>query len=120
MQESRQIARLNFTGSDPYFDNLLKDIEVGKHVSQFKKNTLIFCQGDEADAIYFIRSGMVKVIVWSALVSFLEKDAWSVNLSGWARRKHWNRPPSSGSRNKPCFKLFTLRASFRKHLQRHW
>jgi len=65
MQESKQIARHNVAGVDPYFDNLLKDIGVGKHVSQFKKNTLVFCQGDEADAVYFIRSGMVKVIVLS-------------------------------------------------------
>jgi CRP/FNR family cyclic AMP-dependent transcriptional regulator len=65
MQESKQIARLNVTGIDPYFDNLLKDIGVGKHVSQFNKNTRIFCQGDEADAVYFIRSGIVKVIVLS-------------------------------------------------------
>jgi CRP/FNR family cyclic AMP-dependent transcriptional regulator len=65
MQESKQIAKRNVTGIDPYFDNLLKDIGVGKHVSQFNKNTRIFCQGDEADAVYFIRSGMVKVIVLS-------------------------------------------------------
>ena len=65
MQEAKQIARLDFTEIDPYFDNLLKDIGVGKHESQFKKNRLVFCQGDEADAVYFIRSGMVKVFVHS-------------------------------------------------------
>src|ERR1700675_2305492 len=66
MQESKKITKLNFTEIDPYVESLLKSIVVGKHVLQLQKNTPVFSQGADADAIYFIQSGRVKVTVLSA------------------------------------------------------
>jgi CRP/FNR family transcriptional regulator, cyclic AMP receptor protein len=50
---------------DPHVDSLLKSILNGKHVLNLLKNTPAFSQGDTADAIFFIQSGKVKVIVVS-------------------------------------------------------
>ncbi|PYS35870.1 MAG: Crp/Fnr family transcriptional regulator [Acidobacteria bacterium] len=61
MQESRK-----FTDIDPHVESLLKNIVVGKHVLQLRRNTSVFSQGAEADAIYFIQTGKVKVTVLSA------------------------------------------------------
>ena len=61
MQESRK-----FTDIDPHVESLLKSIVVGKHVLQLQRNTSVFSQGAEADAIYFIQTGKVKVTVLSA------------------------------------------------------
>ena len=66
MQESKKITKRNFTEIDPHVESLLKSIVAGKHVLQLQKNTPVFSQGDEADAIYFIQSGKVKVTVLSA------------------------------------------------------
>ena len=65
MQRSKKITKLNFPEIDPHVESLLKSIVVGKHVLQLQKNTLVFSQGAEADAIYFIQSGKVKVTVLS-------------------------------------------------------
>jgi CRP/FNR family cyclic AMP-dependent transcriptional regulator len=66
MQEAKKITKLNFTEIDPHVESLLKSIVVGKHVLQLQKNTPVFSQGDQADAIYFIQTGKVKVTVVSA------------------------------------------------------
>jgi CRP/FNR family transcriptional regulator, cyclic AMP receptor protein len=66
MQEAKKITKLNFTEIDPHVESLLKSIVVGKHVLQLQKNTPVFSQGDQADAIYFIQTGKVKVTVLSA------------------------------------------------------
>jgi CRP/FNR family transcriptional regulator, cyclic AMP receptor protein len=66
MQEAKKITKLNFTGIDSHVESLLKSIVVGKHVLELQKNTPVFSQGDQADAIYFIQTGKVKVTVVSA------------------------------------------------------
>jgi CRP/FNR family cyclic AMP-dependent transcriptional regulator len=66
MQEAKKITKLNFTEIDPHVESLLKSIVVGKHVLQLQKNTPVFSQGDQADAIYFIQTGKVKITVVSA------------------------------------------------------
>jgi CRP/FNR family cyclic AMP-dependent transcriptional regulator len=66
MQEAKKITKLNFTEIDPHVESLLKSIVVGKHVLQLQKNTPVFSQGDQADSIYFIQTGKVKVTVVSA------------------------------------------------------
>ena len=66
MQESKKITKRKFPEIDPHVENLLKNIVEGKHVLQLQKNTPVFSQGAEADAIYFIQSGKVKVTVVSA------------------------------------------------------
>ena len=65
MQEAKKITKRNFTEIDPYVETLLKSIVVGKHVLQLQRNTPVFSQGAEADAIYFIQTGKVKVTVLS-------------------------------------------------------
>ena len=66
MQEAKKITKLNFTEIDPHVESLLKSIVVGKDVLQLQKNTPVFSQGDQADAIYFIQTGKVKITVVSA------------------------------------------------------
>ena len=66
MQELKKITKLNFTEIDPHVESLLKNIVGGKHVLQLQKDTPVFSQGSEADAIYFIQTGKVKVTVLSA------------------------------------------------------
>jgi CRP/FNR family cyclic AMP-dependent transcriptional regulator len=66
MQASRKkIRKLNFTEIDPYIESLLKSIVVGKRVLQLPERAPVFSQGDQADAIYFIQAGKVKVSVVS-------------------------------------------------------
>jgi CRP/FNR family transcriptional regulator, cyclic AMP receptor protein len=67
MQESKKITKRKFPEIDLHVQNLLKNIVQGKHVLQLQKNTTVFSQGGEADAVYFIQSGRVKVTVFSAL-----------------------------------------------------
>jgi len=66
MPESEKITKRKFPKIDPHVENLLKNVVEGKHVLQLQKNTPVFTQGAEADAIYFIQSGRVKVAVFSA------------------------------------------------------
>jgi CRP/FNR family cyclic AMP-dependent transcriptional regulator len=49
----------------PYVTELLETINGGKTILQFQKNDTIFCQGDQAEAIYFIQTGKVKIAVVS-------------------------------------------------------
>jgi CRP/FNR family transcriptional regulator, cyclic AMP receptor protein len=66
MQESKKITKRKFPEIDPHVEGLLKNIVGGKNVLQLQKNTQVFSQGAEADAIYFIQTGKVKVTVLSA------------------------------------------------------
>jgi len=51
---------------DPYVSALLAKITEGKRVLTLPKDEMIFAQGDNADAIYFIESGRVKISVVSS------------------------------------------------------
>ena len=51
--------------ADPYVMNLLEKISEGKHILNTRKGETIFSQGDDADAIFFIQSGKVKMTVVS-------------------------------------------------------
>jgi CRP-like cAMP-binding protein len=66
LQESSKITKRKFPEIDPHVESLLKNIVGGKHVLQLQKDTPVFSQGSEADAIYFIQTGKVKVTVLSA------------------------------------------------------
>jgi CRP/FNR family transcriptional regulator, cyclic AMP receptor protein len=66
MQESKKITKRKLPEIDPHVESLLKNIVGGKHVLQLQKDTPVFSQGSEADAIYFIQTGKVKVTVLSA------------------------------------------------------
>ena len=64
--EARKRGRLKSVG-DPYVADLLENIKEGKTVLQLGKDEKVFCQGDTAEAIYFIQTGKVKVTVVSAV-----------------------------------------------------
>jgi CRP/FNR family transcriptional regulator, cyclic AMP receptor protein len=59
-------VRVITASADPYVKNLLENISEGKRVLNPKKGEKIFSQGDQADAIFFIQSGKVKITVVSA------------------------------------------------------
>jgi CRP/FNR family cyclic AMP-dependent transcriptional regulator len=52
--------------TDPYVSTLLGKITEGKRVLSTLNGEIVFAQGDNADAIYFIESGRVKISVVSS------------------------------------------------------
>jgi CRP-like cAMP-binding protein len=52
--------------TDPYVSTLLGRITEGKRVLSVLNGEIVFAQGDNADAIYFIESGRVKISVVSS------------------------------------------------------
>jgi CRP/FNR family transcriptional regulator, cyclic AMP receptor protein len=50
----------------PYMLDLLENIERGKTILELETNGTVFSQGDEAVAIYFIKTGKVKITVLSS------------------------------------------------------
>jgi CRP/FNR family cyclic AMP-dependent transcriptional regulator len=78
---------------DPYVVSLLQDIVEGKTALTFKKGERIFDQGDNADAIFFVESGKVKISVVSsagkeAIVAVLNSPGFfgEGSLVGQSRR----------------------------------
>src|SRR3954463_16192177 len=49
-----------------YMLNLLGNIKHGKTILELEKDATVFSQGDTAEAIYFIKSGKVKITVVSS------------------------------------------------------
>ena len=47
----------------PYAGKMLENIIEGKEILKLRKGKKIFSQGDDADAVYFIQSGRVKVTI---------------------------------------------------------
>ena len=69
------------TASAPLFDPavFLATAAVGRDISKYSKKDVIFAQGDEADAVFYIKKGKVKVAVVSkqgkeAVVALLGAD----------------------------------------------
>jgi CRP/FNR family transcriptional regulator, cyclic AMP receptor protein len=61
MQKLRKITKLKATQSDPYVQRMLENIVEGKKVLNLRKGIKLFSQGAEANALYFIQSGRVKL-----------------------------------------------------------
>ena len=66
MRKPKKIPKLKSTEIDPYVGSMLENIIEGKEILKFRKGIKLFSQGAEADAIYFIQSGRVKVTIASA------------------------------------------------------
>jgi CRP/FNR family cyclic AMP-dependent transcriptional regulator len=66
MPRPKKAAKLLLTLIDPYVMTLLEGIAEGKHVLSLPEGKKIFAQGDQADAIFFIQSGNVKISVVSS------------------------------------------------------
>ena len=72
------------TAKLPLFDPavFLATAGVGRHISMYSKKEVIFAQGDEADAVFYIKKGKVKVAVLSndgkeAVVALLGPDEFA-------------------------------------------
>ena len=65
MLKPKRVRSRGSTGGDPYVSALLRGIDAGKNALKAGKGTRIFSQGDQADAIYFIETGRVKISVVS-------------------------------------------------------
>ena len=65
MLKPKKITKLKSTEIDPYVGTMLENIIEGKEILKFRKGMKVFSQGAEADSIYFIQSGRVKVTIAS-------------------------------------------------------
>ena len=57
----------------------LAKVETGKMISEYDKDQIIFAQGDNADTIFYLQKGKVKIVVTSeqgkeAVVGIIEPD----------------------------------------------
>jgi CRP/FNR family cyclic AMP-dependent transcriptional regulator len=66
VRKLKKITKLKSTEIDPYVESMLENIIEGKEILKLRKGIKLFSQGDQADAIYFIQSGRVKVTIASA------------------------------------------------------
>jgi CRP/FNR family cyclic AMP-dependent transcriptional regulator len=66
MRKPKKITKLKSTEIDPYVGSMLENIIEDKEILKLRKGIKLFSQGAEADAIYFIQSGRVKVTIASA------------------------------------------------------
>src|ERR1051325_1170321 len=71
MSKARKSAAVKRVSVDPFVTTLLEKITVGKQELSFQKGQKIFSQGDQADSIYFIQAGRIKISV----VSIAGKEA---------------------------------------------
>ena len=63
MLKPKKSTKLESTEIDPYVGIMLENIIEGKAILKFRKGMKVFSQGAEADSIYFIQSGRVKVTI---------------------------------------------------------
>ena len=67
---SKELKKPKKTNPKPdagaYVMDLLKNIEHGKTILELENNGTVFSQGDTAEAIYFIKTGKVKITVVSS------------------------------------------------------
>ena len=80
----------------------LAKVGTGKTIQKYRKGRIIYAQGEEADQIFYIQSGKVKVTVVSeqgkeAVVGILERCAvfWR-GMSEWSGGPRWNREGNGG------------------------
>ena len=69
--EPMNAAQLKSEKVDPYIATMFENIVDGKKVLKLRKDMKLFSQGAEAEALYFIQSGGVKLTI----VSVLGKEA---------------------------------------------
>ena len=65
MRKRKKVTKLKSTEIDPYVGTMLENIIEGKEILKFRKGIKVFSQGAEADSIYFIQSGRVKLTIAS-------------------------------------------------------
>ena len=65
MRKLKKTTKLKSTQIDNYVETMLENIIEGKKILKLRKGIKLFSQGAEANAIYFIQSGRVKVTIAS-------------------------------------------------------
>ena len=65
MRKPKKTTKLKSTQIDAYVGRMLENIIEGKEILKLRKGVRLFSQGAEADAIYFIQSGRVKITIAS-------------------------------------------------------
>jgi len=76
----------------------LATIGEGRKFVQFPKKQTIFSQGDNADAVFYVQTGKVKLTVVSktgkeATIGILAKETFSAKVRLPARFSAWALPP---------------------------
>jgi len=66
------------TSKDKAFDleTFLSSVDGGRSMSKYRKDEIVFAQGDPADAVFYIRKGECKVTV----VSSRARKPWSQSM----------------------------------------
>src|SRR5438128_12535939 len=65
MRKPEKVTKRKSPEIDPYVGSMLENIIEGKEILKLRKGIKVFSQGAEADSIYFIQSGRVKVTIAS-------------------------------------------------------
>lgn len=65
MQKLKKTTKLKSTAGDSYVESMLKNIVEGKKILNLRKGMKLFSQGAEANTLYFIESGSVKLTIAS-------------------------------------------------------
>jgi CRP/FNR family cyclic AMP-dependent transcriptional regulator len=78
MQELKSDLKPKPAEPDPYVERMLEKIVKGKKLLKLRKDLRLFSQGAEANALYFIQSGKVKLTI----ASVPDKDAVLLALLG--------------------------------------
>src|SRR5688572_27254498 len=60
MAKKKQTAKLSFD-----VDRFLTSVDGGRTVSQYRKNQIVFSQGEPADSVFYVQAGKVKITVLS-------------------------------------------------------
>ena len=73
----------------------LAKVGEGKTVSSYRKDQIVFSQGDPADAVFYIQQGKVKLTVVSeqgkeAVVAIVGPGLFWRRMSEWPSRAHRN------------------------------
>src|SRR4029077_18437428 len=66
MRKPKNVTKLKSSEIDPFVGSMLENIIEGKEILKLRKGIKVFSQGADANAIYFIQSGRVKVTIASA------------------------------------------------------
>ena len=56
-----------YTGTDSSVERLLANVSAVRTILRLQKGKQVFCQGDPADAVFYIEKGIVKITVGSAM-----------------------------------------------------
>ena len=68
------------TKSRPSFDpkSFLAVVGEGRGIGEYRKDQIVFSQGDPADAVFYIQSGQVKLtVVFGARQGSRRRNAWN-------------------------------------------